>query len=302
MALGETLRDARTRKGWSTAQVADATRMMVQVVEELEREDFRRIAAPIYGRGFIKLYAEHVGVDPEPLIQEFVEIYTGARAPQVARRAVVTAPEASVPVMPAVPATVAPMQPAPAAEAAPLPQEQPMEKQPSAPRAAVEDAGRAPVVAEPSPSVAPVEDPVSPAAEDDLFAAASRRQPLDPKPDGADATPPRVNPVGVRAIRRPMPLKPAIPAAVPAPAPVASRSPTAPASVVAGLQRLWGGFGLPVGWFTRRRVLTLSAAVLVIVALAIGMRMLLKVTARGAVQGGSPASEYVLPPPDAYVD
>jgi CheY-like chemotaxis protein len=38
--------------------IAEATRMMVQVVEELEREDFRRIAAPIYGRGFIKLYAK----------------------------------------------------------------------------------------------------------------------------------------------------------------------------------------------------------------------------------------------------
>lgn len=62
--------------------------MMVQVVEDLEREDFRRVAAPIYGRGFIKLYADYLGLDPEPLIQEFMEIYTGSRPPQVMRRTV----------------------------------------------------------------------------------------------------------------------------------------------------------------------------------------------------------------------
>ena len=87
MALGASLRQAREAKGQTLSQVAEATRIMVQVVEDLEREDFRRIAAPIYGRGFLKLYAEHLEIDPEPLIREFMEIYTGARPAMVARRA-----------------------------------------------------------------------------------------------------------------------------------------------------------------------------------------------------------------------
>jgi len=86
MLLGKTLRQAREAKGQTVSQVAEATRMMVQIVEDLEREDFRRIAAPIYGRGFIKLYAEYLDLDPEPLIQEFIEIYTGSRPPQIERR------------------------------------------------------------------------------------------------------------------------------------------------------------------------------------------------------------------------
>lgn len=86
MALGENLRLAREAKGQSISQVAEATRMMVQIVEDLERENFRRIAAPIYGRGFIKLYAEYLGLDPDPLLREFMEIYTGSRPPQVVRR------------------------------------------------------------------------------------------------------------------------------------------------------------------------------------------------------------------------
>ena len=87
MSLGTTLRQAREEKGLTVSQVAESTRMMVQIVEDLEREDFRRVAAPIYGRGFIKLYAEHLGLNSEPLIREFMDIYTGTRPPQVVRRA-----------------------------------------------------------------------------------------------------------------------------------------------------------------------------------------------------------------------
>lgn len=53
MALGKILKDAREAKGLSTTEVAEHTNMMVQIVQELENEDFHRIAAPIYGRGFL---------------------------------------------------------------------------------------------------------------------------------------------------------------------------------------------------------------------------------------------------------
>jgi hypothetical protein len=72
MGLGEQLRDARLSRQESTSQVAAATRIKIQIIEDLEREHFDQIAAPIYGKGFIKLYAEHVGLDPRPLIEEYV--------------------------------------------------------------------------------------------------------------------------------------------------------------------------------------------------------------------------------------
>ena len=72
MALGEQLRNARLNRNETPSQVAAATQMMVQLVEDLEREDFSRVAAPIYAKGFIKLYARHVGLDPQPLINEYV--------------------------------------------------------------------------------------------------------------------------------------------------------------------------------------------------------------------------------------
>lgn len=77
--FGKTLKIAREAKGLSIKQVAVATHMMTQIVEGLENEDFSRIVAPIYGRGFVKLYCESVGLEPKPLVDAFMEIYSGNR-------------------------------------------------------------------------------------------------------------------------------------------------------------------------------------------------------------------------------
>ena len=52
MSFGETLRTAREAKGLTTSQLAAATRILVQVIEGLEKENFKRIPAAIYGRGW----------------------------------------------------------------------------------------------------------------------------------------------------------------------------------------------------------------------------------------------------------
>ncbi len=103
MSMGEILRTARQQRALSTSTAAESTHMKVQIIEDLENEDFRRIAAPIYGRGFVKLYAEFLELDAAPLIREFMDLYTGKRAPAVGRRPVDPAPapaeqEAPVPV------------------------------------------------------------------------------------------------------------------------------------------------------------------------------------------------------------
>ena len=78
--FGKTLRAAREAKGLTTGQIAEQTHMMIQTVEGLENEDFSKIVAPIYGRGFVKLYCEAVGLDPKPLVDTFTEIYADRHA------------------------------------------------------------------------------------------------------------------------------------------------------------------------------------------------------------------------------
>ncbi|MDD2455589.1 MAG: helix-turn-helix domain-containing protein [Kiritimatiellae bacterium] len=83
MSFGEILRNARLEKGLSPSDVAAGTNMLVQIVEALEREDLKRIAAPIYGRGFVKLYAEFLNLDHEPLVRDFMEAYDCGHAPSL---------------------------------------------------------------------------------------------------------------------------------------------------------------------------------------------------------------------------
>ncbi len=96
MSLGSILKQARERQGLSVAQVAEQTHMIHQLIEDLERDDFHRITASIYGRGFIKLFAECVGEEPGPLVREFNEIYSGVRRPGVKTRPVPTADDETV--------------------------------------------------------------------------------------------------------------------------------------------------------------------------------------------------------------
>ncbi len=87
MAIGPTLQEARQNKQLTASQVAEMTRMKVQIVEDLEHDDFHRIAATIYGKGFIKLYAEAVDLDPAPLIEDYL-VSVGKAPPPTASRAV----------------------------------------------------------------------------------------------------------------------------------------------------------------------------------------------------------------------
>ena len=113
MEFGKSLRTAREAKGFTVQQLAEMTRMAPTMVDDLEREDFSHIAAPIYGRGFVKLYCEAVGLESKPFIDEFMEILNGNRDLQIKERAVepekekpeaspvaAAAPDAAVPDVP----------------------------------------------------------------------------------------------------------------------------------------------------------------------------------------------------------
>ena len=111
--FGKTLKSAREAKGYTVPQLAEMTRLKSQVVEGLEKEDFSMIAAPIYGRGFVKLYCEAVGIDdPKPLVEEFMAILNGDREVSIKERPLaepsVGVEETPVPAAPAVPPPVAP--------------------------------------------------------------------------------------------------------------------------------------------------------------------------------------------------
>ena len=69
--IGNKLKAAREKRKLSRADVAKAVRISTQYVEAIENNEFHKLIAPIYAKGFIKLYAQCVQLDPAPLMCQF---------------------------------------------------------------------------------------------------------------------------------------------------------------------------------------------------------------------------------------
>jgi cytoskeleton protein RodZ len=71
MGIGAVLANARRQSGLTTAQVSQRTRIREALIEGIERDDFSGCGADFYARGHIRAIARVVGVDPEPLVEEY---------------------------------------------------------------------------------------------------------------------------------------------------------------------------------------------------------------------------------------
>ncbi len=69
--IGETLRDARMRRGLDVADVEDRTKIRAKYLRALEGEEWDQLPGPTFVRTFLRTYAEVVGLDPALLIEEY---------------------------------------------------------------------------------------------------------------------------------------------------------------------------------------------------------------------------------------
>lgn len=73
MDVGTTLRHARERKGLTIEQLARTTRITASLLHALENNAFDKVPSGIFARGFIRSYAREVGLDPEEMVQQYLE-------------------------------------------------------------------------------------------------------------------------------------------------------------------------------------------------------------------------------------
>jgi cytoskeletal protein RodZ len=91
--IGEALRKAREEQGFSLAQAEEVTKIRAAYLQALEEESFAQLPGPVYVKGFLKNYAQYLGLDPQPLLSLY------------------EAPELPVPNAPATAALNEPLQP-----------------------------------------------------------------------------------------------------------------------------------------------------------------------------------------------
>jgi cytoskeleton protein RodZ len=115
--FGDRLRHERESRGRTLAQIAEATQVQISFLEALERNEFGALPGPAFGKFYIRAYAEVLGFDPRPLIDDYdrerwARERKGREAPRAPRA--VARPEPGRAAPPAAPAA-----PEAAADAAP---------------------------------------------------------------------------------------------------------------------------------------------------------------------------------------
>lgn len=66
--FGRTLEQARIATGLSLEEAAAATHISPRYLRALEEEDVAELPAPIYAKGFLRAYAQYLGLDPSHVV------------------------------------------------------------------------------------------------------------------------------------------------------------------------------------------------------------------------------------------
>ncbi len=74
-AFGHRLREARERRGLSIDAISQSTKINGALFAELERGEPKRWPAGIFRRAFFREYSGAIGLDPEPLLPDFLRLF-----------------------------------------------------------------------------------------------------------------------------------------------------------------------------------------------------------------------------------
>ena len=92
--IGNSLREARERQGLGYPEIELATKIRAKYIRALEEEDFTSIPGDAYIRGFLRSYAEYLGLDGDVYVDEyasrFITSWRDELPPQPERRRVRT--------------------------------------------------------------------------------------------------------------------------------------------------------------------------------------------------------------------
>ncbi len=69
--IGHSLREARERQGLAYPEIELATKIRGKYIRALEEEDFTAIPGDAYIRGFLRTYAEYLGLDGDVYVEEY---------------------------------------------------------------------------------------------------------------------------------------------------------------------------------------------------------------------------------------
>jgi hypothetical protein len=82
--IGSSLREARERQKLELSRIERDTRIRAKFLRALEDEQFDRIPAPAYAKGFLRTYADYLGLDAQRFVDEYNAHFAPAEEPRAA--------------------------------------------------------------------------------------------------------------------------------------------------------------------------------------------------------------------------
>jgi cytoskeleton protein RodZ len=82
--IGSSLRGARERQQLELSQVEEATRIRMKYLEALEDERFDALPGTAYVKGFLRTYADYLGLDADQFVEEYNTRFAPAEQPEAA--------------------------------------------------------------------------------------------------------------------------------------------------------------------------------------------------------------------------
>jgi hypothetical protein len=73
--FGARLRSQREQQQVALATIAEETKINMALLEGLERDDVSRWPGGLFRRAYVRTYAQKIGLDPEQVVREFIELY-----------------------------------------------------------------------------------------------------------------------------------------------------------------------------------------------------------------------------------
>lgn len=70
LSIGQQLKTARIDRNLSLEDVFENTHIRIKYIEALEADDFSTMPSPVQGRGFLRLYAQYLGLDAKAMLAE----------------------------------------------------------------------------------------------------------------------------------------------------------------------------------------------------------------------------------------
>ena len=74
-SFGARLRSERERQQIALRTIADRTKIKLSLLEALERDDVSQWPRGIFRRSHVRAYALAIGLDPDAVVREFLEIH-----------------------------------------------------------------------------------------------------------------------------------------------------------------------------------------------------------------------------------